>query len=45
MLSMKTENPVVDVIIAMVKNTPNDKELGEKVRKYINELLKKKCQS
>lgn len=38
---MKIENPVLDVLFAMVKKTPNDKELGEKVRKYLNELKKK----
>lgn len=38
---MKPDNPVLDVLFAMVKNTPNDKELGEKVRKYLNELKKK----
>ncbi len=31
-----------DKIIEIVKSTPNDQELGEKIRKYITETLNKK---
>ncbi len=38
----KSSNMTVEEIIEMVKENPNDMELGRKIRNYVNQHLDKK---
>lgn len=38
----KSSNMTVEEIIEMVKENPNDMELGRKIRNYVNQYLDKK---